>query len=849
MQYSDFQNLASSEKITLAILNASKRLMGWELHSGSIYKITGFDYAVIHALEDSGTAYTAAASLGAVTASKYFLDQANETLYVRASDSSNPNSRFLVVTIKLFFANVPIVLPFDLDAGSDVFFEPLLLSTSEFGVEIDTIAQTSEAIEGSGSMTLLNDHDFWPENFDRLSFENQRCMLYSYHRALAPTDARLIFKGRVEKKSYSKDAISFQLKDQFAELRTPIALETIGSLNERTGDDLENAKQRMVFGRVFGHVPTNLDRVLDGYPLTGTVSIGFGELVVEGTGTAFMAELSPNDRIVLGGEDYTIATITDADTLTLTQEFEGDSGITNETAYVIPAESKRFINRRFQVAGHALREPTTSVLDGSTVQALFVDDTTDIFPGDTIYVGVLGSGEIATVDSVNGSNYLRLSTSLATIPSEGTLITRPAIQNVRIDNVMLEYYSDYTFDADTAELELRTTAEENAGPIYQLSSSMTFTNGSRVVTGTGFQGIINASYMVGIEGNADFFEVLSVDSDTQLTLRIVSSFTGTDTGRYKPLVYDEGLTVLTLDLLGRTDDGTPSGALIKTAPAISKMLLEDAGLVAEIDETSFDDAEEIAYQHIGIAIPSDFGSTVSPTYRDILNKVNKSVFGALVQDIDFKFSYQVLRPNKSSTALKFTEADLLQFTLTATAENAVKMCTIQYRSREHDYIAKERVTSEIDRVSDNATYVAKTERTRVISTVLCEERDADIMAKRWSFLLDNSSSRLNFTTKLQGITLQVGDIIEIEHRKFFERFGGSGKRKILLVEAVKRSGSQVKIEATDLSNAFNRVAAINTLSNDWSTATEDEHLYGGFITDQYGLIDNDPENFGTNLIW
>lgn len=101
MQFSDYKNMPASEKITLAILMASKRLMGWSLHSGSIYKIENFTFAVIESIEDSGTVYTPVSSIGSVTASKYFLDRATQTLYIRTTGSDNPNSRFIAATMRL----------------------------------------------------------------------------------------------------------------------------------------------------------------------------------------------------------------------------------------------------------------------------------------------------------------------------------------------------------------------------------------------------------------------------------------------------------------------------------------------------------------------------------------------------------------------------------------------------------------------------------------------------------------------------------------------------------------------------------------------------------------------------
>jgi len=852
MLYTDYQNQPSSEKITLVAMAAARRLMGWVVHSGSIYKLTGFDYPAIQHIQDSGVTYTESVSLGAVIAGRWYYDKANTTLYLQASDSSNPNSRFLVATLNLFFADAPITLPynFPLTGGYEVMWEPMLRSTSEFGVGIDTINQTSEAIEGSGSLTLNNDFDFWPKNFDKLSFENQPVYVYSYHRDLdSYSEAQLIYKGNVEKKSYGKETITFQLKDKFAVLRDPIPLSTIGDLAARTPEDLNKAFQRMVLGRVSGHVPTNIDQVVDGYPLTGTVAVNYNTLTVTGTGTAFLAELSPDDQIVLLGEEYTVASVASNTSLTLTSEYLGNQNLSGATAYVVPDMPKRWQNRVWNVAGHPLREPTTTTTAGSSILVLYVVDATDFHDGDTIYIGPLGSGELAVIDKVIGTNYIYLATSLAAPPAAGTAIRRPAVQNVRIDDTLLVYYRDYTLDATTATLTLTDTAEANAGPIYQLGTNVTFTNTSRTVTGSGFMGVIQPGYMIGAVGQADFFEVLSVDSDTQISLRSAATYTSTAAGRYKSLILDPDNSVLTLDCLGRPEDDNSSLPLLRTAPAISRALLEDSQLLSDLDTSTFGDAEEIAYQEIGLVVPETYSSTAAPTYRDVLNQINKSVFGSLVQTGDFEIAYHVLQPRKPATATKFTESDILSYSLNATAENVVKTVVVEYSHREHDYETKKESIQTSQKTSPTSTYVAKTERTRTISTCLVNQTDAEIMANRWAFLLQSTVGRLTFTTKLQGMKLEVGDIIEIEHRKFFERFGSTGKRKLLMVESVARSGSDVKVEATDLGNTFNRVACINSFSTAWTSASEDERLYGGYITDQYGLINNDPISFETNLIW
>lgn len=848
MSYNDFKNQVSSEKITLAILHASKRLMAWTLHSGSIYKLTNFDVASIVSIEDSGTAYTEVQSIAAVTASKFYNDRENKILYLRTTGSDNPNGRFLALTYKLFFADAPVTLPHDLSTGYDVYWEPMIKGTSAFGVEIDTINQTSEAIEGSGTLTLFNDQDFWPSNFDKLVFENKPCYIYSYNRELEASEAQLIFRGLVEKRSYDSDKISFSLKDLLAELKASISLSNIEDLGLRTATNLAKAKQRMIFGRVYGHRPVNTDEVLTGYPLSGTISISIGSDTVTGSGTSFLAKLSPDDTVVLDGNDYTIATVVSDTSLTLTEVYSGATNLSGASASVKPAEPKRYMNRTWCVAGHALRQPTTTIQAGSSITRIIVESTKDIYDGDWVYVGTLGSGELVRVNQVLSSTLLTLSLSLETIPAIGTVLFKPAVQNVRLDDVLLTYYQDYTFDPDTAVLTLSNDAELNAAPLKQMPTNLAFTNTSRTVTGTSLTAL-KPGTMISCVGHADYFEVLSIDSETSLTLRTAATFTDADKGLYKTYIFEPGSSVLTCDVLGRTDDGTSSGALINTAPAIVEQLLVDLGLSDVINTDSFTEAKDIAYQPIGMVIPTRYNDTKVPTYREAFNKINQSVFGSVVQTRAFEFSYLVLQPFKDTEALRLDEADILKLKISSTSDKVIKTAIVTYKPVEYNYLTKQESISTQQKTSDNANYLIKVDREKTFPTVLCDSADAERQANRWSFVLENAANSINVSTKLQGISLEVGSIVDISHRKLYSRLTSSSTRKLALVESVKKSGTGVDVELVDLSNMFNRVGAITDISTVWSDTDEDGRLYGGFITDEYGLIDDDPDSWGTNLIW
>jgi hypothetical protein len=355
--------------------------------------------------------------------------------------------------------------------------------------------------------------------------------------------------------------------------------------------------------------------------------------------------------------------------------------------------------------------------------------------------------------------------------------------------------------------------------------------------------------MVGIVGNAVFREVLSIESDTSMTLRTASTFSGTGSGRYKALILDPDDSVLTLDCLGKTADGETNGALLVSGPRMVESLLTDLGLADRLNAESFTEADKTAPQNLGLVFPETYNGSDTVTYRDVINRISKSIFGALTQNDALEIAYQILQPTKPLTATRFDESDILSWSFESTASGVVKTSIVEYQPREHDYLTGEESIRTKQKTSETATYLARSSKERVFTTALVDEKDADTYARRWAFLLENSAGRGTIKTKLQGIGLEVGSIIEVTHRKFFERYGLDSTSRLFFVEGVKKNGSDVDIQVVDLSSAFSRVAAIQNTTVTYDDATDREKLFGGYITDEYGLINNDPDSFGTNLIW
>jgi len=206
--YSEFQNASSSQKITLAVLEPARREVGWVLDTGAIYTVT-FNEDVIVKVTDSGVLLSAAAST-TLSSGEYFLDRPNKTLHLRTSDDANPNTKFIVVFFKQFYSDISgVAIANDLVSGFDVEFLPLLRGTSEFGVSLDnrTGAGFGIAIEGSGNIQFFNDLSYWSPRFDKFEWSNKRAFIYSWERSLPVTEAKLIYRGRIARKTWNSQRI------------------------------------------------------------------------------------------------------------------------------------------------------------------------------------------------------------------------------------------------------------------------------------------------------------------------------------------------------------------------------------------------------------------------------------------------------------------------------------------------------------------------------------------------------------------------------------------------------------------------------------------------------------------
>lgn len=858
--YSEFQALDASEKIGLAIVEAAKQLVGWTLYSGSIYSIA-FEYPSIVQIADTGVALTEAASVGGVTAGKWYHDRANRMLYVRTSDSVNPSGKFLTARFRLFFSNVAVTAPHDLANGFEVEWVPLMDPASEFSIDIDNVNQLGTTIEGSGRLSLYNDKTFWSPIYDNLTFENQNVLVYSWNRELPISQAKILFRGKIQSKSYSTDTVTFGLKDLSVAMRAPLQTEIMSSVsNARIPESFYNLPQRKIYGHVRGLRPINIDQTLEGWEQPGTLNFTYGSDTVTNTVTS-LGEISSGDKI------YAQIIDTDTGELKFTREYEVEeagafSQVLSEpwedytgsttTWYVKPSYPRVLrndgMNRIFFVAGHPIARPSTTITEVYSANFMRVADSSIFFVGGQIEI----NGEARTLDRCE-NNIIRLTVGLTSLPGIGDDVHLSAIQKVYLNDVLLTPFDDYTYDPDAATITLDDFAEYNNTADSVLSGSCSFTSASFVVTGTGtaFTKQLKPGDWVLAPGGANYREVWYIVDDTEFVMTGTPGVTASGTTNYKSVdYYDEGKSVISCDVIGITEDGTSSGRPIYSAPEIVLKILTDAGLDDSLNLASFAEASELLPHRIGIAFPEKYSDTSSVTIRDAINIINKSVMGLLHSDQDMLLRYSAISPARPSTLISLSEFDIQSLSISSDSGKIASSVVVEYQAKEHEPLSGAPAFYTAEKSSDTSNYLSRTEKEFRVRTALSEESSAQIMANRFALVLERATSIIKCRTKLKAIRSELLEPVLVNHEKVYERIGTAIAGKVAFVTAISKSVSSVNLELDDLSNTFSRCASItDSDAADVSDASSVEVLLNGYITDSYGLTEGNQNTHGTNLIW
>jgi len=851
--YSEFMDANSSEKLTLAHVSAFARLHNFTLDSGNLYKrVTNHVVTQVKRLDVYLTKVDDAVSVDDET--KFYFDINTSTLYLY-STTGDLSSDKVIVNYRLFFSSGPIALAWDLtDTGLPVEYVSRLQRSPSFKSKVGS-DQKGISLTGSGSLMLENTDGYFDGLYDTLTFEQKSVEIYSFHRDLLPSQAKLLYRGSIVNKSYSDKNVVFKVKDNFFKLDQRIPL-TQYTESDPVSSQFVGQYKRRIYGRQDGLLIRSISQVGNGFALTGTCeNLTIGNLTLTGTGTLFLDETSPGDVISINGESYEIESVESDTSLTI-----GDSDgfqIVFESATItnVPQRPWRKKNRTFTVADHAVRQVTTDLVSHPQLNRVNVVDSEGFEENDVIDVGA----ETGQVKRVSG-NLITTRFNLPSLVSTPATVLKRPVSNVYIEGVVITLDDITLIDnvVGKCEVTLSDVTEFNIALTKSFPSfvNLTFTNGSRSVTTT--DDVDLTQYIqprdwvkTSSAPDTEFYEVLAV-SEQEITLRVnFAEGTSTQNAAYRTpeLISDD--SNVSCDVLGKTKDGTPSGDWIKTGAEVIEDLLLESDLADFIDTSGFVTASENARQLMSIALPRNITSTTLPSIKSVVDDINQSIFGSLVLNNNLDMTYNILDVGLLTQELRtIQEQDAISWNIKSESGKLFKSASAQYRFVDFDNISKTstgklaQFTSEF--VEDYETSV----NTEDLELFVYGDNDAQELTERFVYINSLSESQINITGSLNLADIEMGQKVLLDFDRMYKRLGDSTIRtKVGTVIGVDRSGEQVKLTITDLGNLYNRSCIISDdAAPEFSVSDSEDKIITSYITDENGLTDTDEDTVNTNLI-
>ena len=836
--------LPVSEKITLVTMLAEKRAKLFELHAPNVYK-KSVDYFV-ELVKYQGVEMEEAPSLALIDQDQYYYSHDEKLIYIRLLGNANPETEDVSIVYRFHFSNAPIILPSDLASGNQVEWLPYVDSIGNLGQALDD-ENKGIVLESSSSVSLIN-QGYFDDIFDTMLWENKSVSFYYWFPITPISEARKIFDGIIDSKSYSPDKVSFNVKDFIFKLRNTLDQDLFSELDGSVLESFIGKPKRRVYGRVNKLRCVPLDAVKDGFQITGTISATTASKQVTGTGTLFLDELSADDEITIiqNNEEvrFTIDYIQSDTVLFVTDEPNID--FTNFTATVLPTIPWRKKNREWHIAGHKLRKTSVEILNVIDGRRFEVDDVSELFPDDVVVLN-----NVTTQITRISGNQVILEQFIFPLPIAGDFIEREPVQAAYFKNKKLLLNRDFTVsNISEAILELDELAEFNIAR-ERLSSNafsfapvqLTFTNGQKIVSTAAeidLKTIIKPRDWIRstVQLSDVWFEVVKVEERAIILRQNYTQATNTNVARIKNVEIINDDSLITVDCYGmdRNDKW------IKTASdAVKDMMVFDAAFTpAQLNLDTFTQANDDCSYILSLALPEDAGGE-EVLIRDAVTKINDSVFGSLYGDATQNICYSILNTRRPASIQPLKDDDILGWSSESSNE-IVNQIVARY-GHFIDTVKEEPAANYITYSNEFVDKYSKIKRTKEIDVWLYNESEAETIAQRIAFY--NSLSQLKVVIKGKALffNYSVNDRIYISLDRLYKRYGSGSRLKIGIVSSKKVGLYDSEIVLNDIGNIFNRVPVIAPNSTQsFDLASEDDKVKYGFILDDDLLIPGSSED-------
>ena len=848
MDYQIESKKLRNEKVILATVDSAKQAKIFTL-DGLNYKRTE-DFMVI-GIKVNGSVINPYPNT-TLPLNRWHFDAQSMQLYIRLA--YNPKNYTIAVIYRHFFSNAPLILPYNISSGGvEVPWLPLIGSIGAIGEQLDD-QNTGIVLESSSSIKLINRDGYFDSIFDTHIWENQAATFYSWFPSTSTDEVQYLFDGVVESKEFAEDSIGFKIKDNIYKLRNKVQLGEFSDLDGTILPSMIGKSKRRIYGMADSVKTVSTDAILSGFNLNGTTSGNITTKTITGAGTAFLSEVCPGDELfyTVGTTEYKtgVATV-DSDTqITTSKDIE--ASFSSATLKIKPKTPYYKKNRTWNLSGAQLYEASAPISSVISSNAFQIPNTNDFYTGDEIKV----NGIQTTVRRISG-NLLITSTNIVPTPPSGALITKRAVREVYYKSTKLVFERDYTYsNSGECIIELKDgsvageyPAEFNCIEPKFLNIDLDFHNGTRSVTTVDpvdLRTVLKSRDWIKANNVAfsNYYEVLDV-YEHEIILRKNFAYSSGKLHAYiKTPEYVDENSQITVDCIGIDD----TGIWAKTAAdAVKHLLLGDSQFFT-VNDQSFIDANADCDYILSLVIPENLGDD-APLVRDIITKINESVFGSLYNSRASGISYSILNSEKPEISEIIKDDDILGFSV-STEQKIINEAKVNYRQF-IDIYSGESALKTISVVSSFVNNFIGINNKLEKTMNIYEDSKAEIMAYR--ICLFNSLSRATITirAKLNLALMSINDKVYIELDRLFKRFSNTQKQKICTISGIKRDGYNTELILNDMGNIFNRVPSIAPDSTlDYTNASDSDKLKWGFILDNLTETpDNTNESgLGSNII-
>lgn len=868
---------ATSEKITLATVEAKQRLFTFNL-ADSVYSRTLPNLVVALAADDTNLTKV---DTPLVNPGEFHYDITSGTLYFRLEDDADPVNFEIIATYQLRFSSKSLTLPAPgvsgaiPNIGDDVFWDGRVKDSPGYKHKIG-IDQALTSLVGEGTLKLQNNDAGLDSVFDRLIFENQRVVIYSWLQGLDPADARIIYRGRVTNKTFTTNEVTFTVKDQTFSLLDSPPLRAYQSGDEYLGSVYTNIAEanrgqilRRVYGRVDGLRCQGVEMIGNGIPLqsVGSMALESNIITINNEATSLSSIVSPfasevvleGDTVILGGQEFTVES-TDFSgpfgSFRIITDQPTDFPFTALPMLIRPARglSYPFIGRRFVATGHRCTQVLAQVIEIKQLNRVTVSDTAGLFPGD--FVDFASIPQRVQIERVAPGNVLVLRQNLQARPPLGSFISREPIQDIFINGKRVRF-EDYTIvnATDSCGFQFTADAELNITRAKRSSFNFTFTNGSRNVTASIGDVPLSDILQPGDyirpdeDGYTTRYQIRGVGENSLTLVNPFGDTTITERALYWQPDFINDETVVSCNILGKSLDPATGAGWISTAAAAQLDLLQEQNLV-DLNVASFTEASLQAPPIVSMAIPEDFTSKSIPTIKDITDRLNRTVQQSLTLDNNLLVKCQALYAKTGTNLVEISDKDVIQWGVKTTNGKTFRNVLARFSFKDYDVTTQDKGN---DFYSVNSRFVdryIKTNKASEIDLYLYNPEDAETWAQRYLYYNRLGFTTLTITTDLRLENLEIGDSVIADFARLYVRYGSEDfKKKVMLVVGKTVTGERVQLELSDLGNTFNASAFITENdAPDYATSTNQDRLVQGYITESNGIVDDNENSANTNLI-